>query len=99
MNRIHQQNPIEACYRTRLSLHTALDISFLDKLCFLLFFLGYVMTEVCSSPSKANDNYKSKMVIIPLLLSLFILQQKETIILNFRLAYIASEVFIVDTVL
>ena len=21
------------------------------------------MTEVCSSPSKANDNYKSKMVI------------------------------------
>ena len=23
---------------------------------------GYVMTEVCSSPSKANDNYKSKMV-------------------------------------
>ena len=63
MNRIHQQNPIEAGYRTRLSLHTALDISFLDKLCFLLFFLGYVMTEVCSSPSKANDNYKSKMVI------------------------------------
>ena len=24
--------------------------------------LGYVLTEVCSSPSKANDNYKSKLV-------------------------------------
>lgn len=23
---------------------------------------GYVLTEVCSSPSKANDNYKSKLV-------------------------------------
>ncbi|KAJ7383155.1 hypothetical protein OS493_030307 [Desmophyllum pertusum] len=23
--------------------------------------IGYVMTEVCSSPSKANDNYKSKL--------------------------------------
>ena len=97
MNRIHQQNPIEASYRTRLSLHTALDISFLDKLCFLLFFLGYVMTEVCSSPSKANDNYKSKMVISTFVI--VFIQQKETIILNFRLAHIASEVFIVDTVL
>ena len=23
---------------------------------------GHVLTEVCSSPSKANDNYKSKLV-------------------------------------
>ena len=31
------------------------------------FLLGYVMTEVCSSPSKANDNYKSKLVNILML--------------------------------
>ena len=35
------------------------------QITFLL--LGYVMTEVCSSPSKASDNYKSKLVNILML--------------------------------
>ena len=40
-----------------------------------------------------------KWWLVPLLLSLFMLQQKEITILSLRFVYIASEVFIVDTVL
>ena len=46
---------------------TADTIMRIEWLTNYFFLLGYVMTEVCSSPSKANDNYKSKLVNILML--------------------------------
>lgn len=54
------------------------------------------MTEVCSSPSKANDNYKSKMVTIVFIIVFIHITTERN---NYFKLKVCLYCLIVDTVL
>ena len=51
-------------YYCFLAISSLLHLMAFNHNLIIVLFSGYVMTEMCSSPSKANDYFKSKMVNI-----------------------------------
>ena len=49
-------------YHYFLAISSLLHLMAFNNNLIIVLFSGYVMTEMCSSPSKANDYFKSKMV-------------------------------------